>query len=243
MKSLFRLLVALSLLPALAHAQMPPPPPRMEHSLHVTGTYSVKATPDIAYVDFTVLADAKALNDAKEKADSILREVKQQVEKLGIEAKDVKTGYVSIQPKYVYRDNRPPLLDGYNVSYNLTLTVRKLESLGNAVQRLIGAGVTQVNNVRYDLDKSDQFKLDALKQAVANGHEKAKILATAAGSSLGSVIHIEEGGVSYNSPVMPMAAPMMARADMAMEKSVGEIPPAGELNVSANVTLVYELKN
>ncbi len=227
------------LLPATVSAEPPPPP----HTLHVAGSYSVKANPDIAYVDFTVVSEAKAIQDAKEKADKILHAVKAQSVKLEVAEKDLKTGYVNIQPRYTYPDNRPPLLDGYTVSYTLTLTVRKLDTIGNVMQRLVSAGVTQVNNVRYDIDKSDQFKLEALKQAVANGHTKALTLADAAGMKLGAAMHIEEGGVSYISPVMPMAMPMMARMSDMASKTAGEVPPPGELDVTANVTLVYELKN
>lgn len=212
-------------------------------TVHVTGDYRVKATPDIAYVEFAVTSDAKQVEEAKQKADETLRGVKDVTTKLHIEQKDLKTGYVSIQPKYSYPQNRPPSLDGYNVSYTLTLTVRDLTMLGNVMQHLVKVGVNQVNNVRYDIDKSDQFKLDALKKAVINGNAKAKVLAESAGSTLGAVMRIEESGVNYSPPVMAFANARMVASDASMEKFSGEIPPAGELDVSANVTLVYELKN
>jgi uncharacterized protein len=235
-------LLCLALLPLSAQAQEKM---RMRyHTVHVTGDYRVKATPDIAYVDFSITSENKEAEEAKQKADEQLRAVKEVAKRLGIEEKDLRTGYVSMQPRYTYLENRPPLLDGYTVSYNLTVTVRKLATIGNLVQQLVRAGVTQVNNVRYDLDDSESFKRDALKQAVANAHAKALVLASATGETLGGALRIQEGNVSYSPPVMAYAMEArMVGADAAMSKSGGEAPPAGELDVSASVTIVYELQN
>jgi uncharacterized protein len=236
-RTLFPLLLAS--LPLVSHAG----DIERYHTVQVTGTYNVKAAPDIAYVDFTVLSDAKELEAAKAKADDVLRTVKAVSLRMGVAEKDLKTGYVSIQPRYTYLENRPPLLEGYNVSYTITMTVRKLDDLGKNVQRLVEAGVTQVNNVRYDLDQSEAFKQDALRQAVGNAKAKAAILAEAAGETLGGALQIQEGFVNYNPPVMAFAAaPRMMKAEMSADASGGEIPPAGELDVSAQVSIIYELK-
>jgi uncharacterized protein len=214
------------------------------HTLHVTGTYNVKAKPDISYVDFTVQSEAKEVAEAKKKADEVLRAVKDAATKLSIAEKDLKTGYVSIQPRYTYLENRPPLLDGYNVSYNLTMTVRKLETLGESVQQLVQAGVTQVNNVRYDIEDSESFKRDALKQATLNAKAKADVLAAATGETLVGALRVQEGSVGYNPSVIAMeAAPMMAKMMSSDTSAGGEVPPAGELDVNAQVSIIYELKD
>jgi hypothetical protein len=232
-------LVCLAIVPFHAHGAGKP----RYHTVHVTGEYRVKAAPDIAYVDFSVTSENKEAEEAKRKADEQLRAVKDVAKRLGIEEKDLRTGYVSIQPRYTYLENRPPLLDGYTVSYNLTVTVRKLAEIGNLVQQLVKAGVTQVNNVRYDIDDSEGFKREALKQAVVNARAKAQVLADATGETLGGALRIQEGNVHYQPPVVAYAMEARAmNADMAMAKSGGEAPPAGELDVQASVTIVYELQ-
>ncbi len=216
-----------------------------ERTLHVTGDHRVKIAPDIAYVSFSVHAEDTQSERAKKEADEKLRDVKHLAKSLGIEAKHLKTDHVSIQPRYTYRQNRDRKLEGYTVSYAIRMTVHELEKMGLIIERLVGAGIDRINHVQYALEDSEQAKRDALKQAVMKAKAKAEILAEAAGTALDDVIRIQEGYVRYQPPVMAMRAAPMAMEAMSMDAGggSGEVPPAGELDVSAQVSIVYALEN
>ena len=74
---------------------------------------------------------------------------------------------------------------------------------------------------------------EATGTRVKDAMARAKILADAAGVTLGSVISIHEGGASQPAP---------AYGRMAMEAAQSDMPiAAGELEIGSSVTVVFEL--
>jgi uncharacterized protein YggE len=68
---------------------------------------------------------------------------------------------------------------------------------------------------------------------VADAQARAKLLSEAAGEKLGPIVSISEGGASEPRPM-----PMFKMADSAA------VPvAAGEVGISADVTIVWQLKN
>ncbi len=209
-------------------------------TIQVSGEYALQVAPDIAYVDIIIYAKDLQHLEAKNKADKLLKEAKRVAASLDIHEKNLKTTYVSINPAYEYVNNQQKLA-GYEATYSLHVTVEKLSDVAVVIDKFVKAGIDRVGGVQYAIKNDEAAKLMAMSKAVENAKLKAKTLADAANVGLGAVISINENGAN-SSPPIHMARNMVA-SDAMMEKSAGgEAPPQGEIAVSANVNMVFEIK-
>jgi uncharacterized protein YggE len=210
-------------------------------TIQITGEHVLQVAPDIAYVDITVYAKDLQHTEAKRKADELLRSAKRVAESLNIHEKNIKTNYVNVNPVYDYINNQQKLT-GYEAQYALRVTVEKLGDVGLVIEQFIKAGIDRIGGVQYSIKNDEAAKLLAMSKAVANAKLKAQTLADAAGVSLGAPISINESGSNSPAPIY-MARSAVAMSDAMAEKSFsGEIPPKGEINVQANVNMVFEIK-
>lgn len=209
-------------------------------TIHVSAEHQVKMMPDMAVVHFAIFAEHTKADVAKEEADQQLSGVKKLLNTHKIASKHLKSGHISVQPRYRYHKGRDRTLEGYQVSYALQLTVHDLNLVGQLLQGFTEAGISRVNNVHYTLHDDEQAKSDALLAAMKKARAKAMMLAQAEGDKLGEALKISEGHVSFNPhPVMMRGARMMV-ADAESAKAA-EAPPVGELDISASISVIYEL--
>jgi uncharacterized protein len=165
-------------------------------TLSVSASVQTGAYPDMATIRAGVLTEAETAVDAVERNSSIMKKVFRSLEQAGIANKDVSTSDFEVNPKYRERDNQTPKLVGYTVSNIVTVRVRALDTLGATLDRMVDAGVNQVNGIDFIVSKADELLDEARKSAVADARRKAEIYAAAAGVELGSVVSINEGGHS-----------------------------------------------
>jgi uncharacterized protein len=214
--------------------------------VHVTGEHTVKAVPDVAFIDFTVFGESKELEEAKTKSDTLLRAVKTVLKELSIEDADVRTTGLRVQPSFQYHENGRRTLTSYEAAYDVHVQVHQLDLMGSLIQKLVNAGVDRIHHVGYALEHDESITRDALMKAMADARAKAALLAQAGGRVLGNPTNIQEQPVYQASPIM--AAPMLmksAGAEMgyAADASAGQQPPMGTLDVKAQVIVIYELKD
>ena len=98
-----------------------------------------KAAPDMASITLGVTtlapsaAEAMRLNAGK--MNAILAALRGQ----GLAERDIQTSNLSLGPQYVYLQNEPPKLTGYQASNDVTVTVRDLSRLGPAIDAVSAA--------------------------------------------------------------------------------------------------------
>jgi uncharacterized protein len=211
--------------------------------VHVTGEHTVKAVPDVAFVDFTVFGESRELEEAKSKADGLLRAVKAVLKELLIEDADVRTTGLRVQPTFQYHENGRRTLTSYEAAYDVHVRVHQLEQMGSLIQKLVQAGVDRIHHVGYALENDESITHEALMKAMHDARSKAALLAQAGGRVLGNPTNIQEQQVYNAMPIM--AAPMMMKSEMAYasDASAGQQPPMGTLDVKAQVSVIYELKD
>ena len=54
-----------------------------------------------------------------------------------------------VQPRYNFPGNKAPELVGYDVSNNVTVTVRKVADLGPLLDKMVQAGSNQINGITF----------------------------------------------------------------------------------------------
>src|SRR5262249_48861327 len=107
----------------------------------------------------------------------------------GIDQKDIRTTNFSIYPndKYDPQTNQPTGQKVYAVDNTVYVTVRKLDQLGDLLDKLVSAGANAINSIQFDVaDKSTALK-QARADAVKDAEKQAKELASSAGITLGDI--------------------------------------------------------
>lgn len=225
-------------------------------TITVNGMAKRQVVPDEAHLTVNLNSQEVKLADAKVAHDKKLKKLMSIVNDMGIDEKKVRAQNSSIQPIYRYESDKTgkstQRFVGYRVQTMLDITVGDTSKLGKLMDAVSAAGFEQgantewgsLTNVYYTLSDPEKIRDDMLTEALANAKEKAEKMASAAGSSIARVYQISESGTpSFDFPrpiMMRTAVPMMA-----MDKAAGSAemaPPAGEQEVNASVTVMFELK-
>ena len=199
------------------------------------GEGNIKAAPDTARVDIGLLTEGKdsitVQNENSEKMNAVIKFLK---EKEKITDADMKTSGYSLSPKYDYVKGKS-ILSGYVLSQTVTATVRDLNKVGEVLDGAVSSGANQINSVSLFVDKPEELKNKARKEAVKQAKEKAAAVSKIAGFKLGRLI-----GFNENFSGEP---PMFYEA---MGKGGGTAPAPqiepGTQEIKINVTLTYLIK-
>ena len=205
-------------------------------NITVSGNGKVKFVPNIAKVGLTVTSEAGSAAEAWKKNGDIVKKLFQALRDLGIEEKDFKTEGVNVSPKYYYPKDEPPELIGYTVTYNLTVTVRKLNELGKVLDDLVASGADRLTNIAFTADDLEKLMDEARAKAVAEARKKAEIYTSGAGANLGQVVTISEGH-AHPYRHFEYQVPMKAGDHSSLPIA------AGEHEMSMTVTVTYTIKN
>jgi uncharacterized protein YggE len=199
-------------------------------TITVTGTGTVQAPPDLAtlMIGVTTQGDtaAVALSSNSEAVEAVLARLTAS----GIEPRDMQTSNLSINPNWTSFDSSSsPTISGYVATNLLTIRVRDLGGLGAVLDAAVADGANTLNGLTFGMAKPEPALNEARKAAVADARAKAELLVAAAGMTLGRVVSITESG-AWTDP-----APMF-------RESAAAVPvQGGELAMTANVTIQYEM--
>jgi uncharacterized protein len=209
--------------------------PAPEARIIVVGDGSVSAVPDYARLRSGVTTRAKTAREAADANSKLMTALTAALQSAGIEQKDIQTSRFSIMPVYASpAPNMEQRLTGFAVSNQVTVTIRKIDTVGDILDRLISAGATDAGSVEFlhaDVSKTlDQ----AREAAMADARRKAELYARAAGLTLGGVAWVTEDASS---------APPMPKAVMMRSAGPAGPPPisAGEDTLHAHVTVGYDI--
>jgi uncharacterized protein YggE len=205
-------------------------------TLNLSASGESKVTPDLATITLGVQTDGATAAQALSANAAQMNKVVAALKKAGIADRDIQTSSLNVNPQYVYVQNEPPKLNGYQASNQVTIQVRDLTKLGQTVDATVGAGATNVGGISFGLQNpqaaEDAARLDAVKALQA----KADLYARATGYKIVRLVSLGEGGgYTPSPPPMPMYA--MAKREMADSSPVS----AGELKVRIDVSATYEL--
>ena len=185
-----------------------------------------------AALGLVLSAAAEALAAKASRMTAVMASLK----KAAIAEKDIQTSNLSVNPQYRYVENQAPVLIGYQVSNQATVTVRDLKKLGAAVDATVNAGANQVNGISFGLADPTTAENAAREAAVRALTAKADLYARATGYRIVRLVTLSEGGGYTPQPPMPLAA-------MAMRSEAKDSTPvsSGELSVRIDITGLYEL--
>ncbi len=210
--------------------------------ISLTGIGTIAGTPDMAVINSGVVTFGKTARIALDANTEAMGELFVLFEGTGIENRDIQTSQFSVQPRYIYSDQRDengyplaPRINGYQVSNTLSVKVRELATLGSLLDRAVSVGANRINSISFTVNDPEPLLDDARRAAMADAIAKARLFADAAGVELGRIISISEGAQSP-APQFEMVQFARAAADS------GPVPvAAGELSFSKTISVVWEL--
>jgi uncharacterized protein len=204
-----------------------------KRAVTVSASASVTAEPNQARIASGVTADGATAREALTANTATMQNVIAELKAAGIDAKDIQTASFRVEPRYTRPiEGQAPKIDGYSVTNEVQVLVRDLDKLGDILDRLVTAGANQTAGLNFEVSKAETLLDEARQQAVANALRRAKLYATAAGTEVGEVLTIVEGG---REPPRPM---VMTRA-----VSPQAVPiERGTETLEANVTVTWALR-
>lgn len=209
-----------------------------KRTVSVTGVGTVNTRPDTASISLGVVTEAETAKDALEKNTAAMSRVIIELKGKNVEPKDIQTTNVSLRPKLQhFKDGKPPVITGYQVTNSVRIIVRDLKSLGAILDQAVSVGSNQVNSIAFTVDEPAALQDEARRKAIDNARHKAELYAAAGKTRLGKIMTISESHVS-----VPHPRPL-ARAALEAGASSPVPVEAGEQEITATVSVVWELVN
>jgi uncharacterized protein YggE len=202
-------------------------------SIVVSGTGRVAVVPDVADLRLGVSVTRPTVDAARSEAAATMTAILAAVDAADVPRRDVRTALLSVQPRYDYRDGKPPTLTGYELANVVEVTVRDLARLGDVVDGSLAAGATSMDSLSFRVADPAPPEREARILAMAAARARADVLAEAAGLTIDGVTGIVEG------VAVPPPGPRMKAERMMMAADVATPVEAGSQEVSVSVTVSY----
>jgi uncharacterized protein len=204
----------------------------------VTGSGKVTYAPDQATISAGVSSEAVTAQEAWLKNADVVKKLFAALAARGIDPQDLQTMNINVAPKYTYPKDKEPVLVGYVVSYDLNVTVHKLDQLGAVLDDLVSAGANRKMNVRFASSDVEKLVDEARAKAAADARKKAQTYTSALGVHLGRVTKISD------TPEFVLRSHQIDLEMMAPKAAADRLQiAAGRQEVSVNVTIVFAIAN
>jgi uncharacterized protein YggE len=193
---------------------------KLDRLVTVTGEATVAVAPDTAVIRIGVTSQGRTAREASEANGR----------QMSVADRDIQTSWMSLQPQYDPNKSGTARLLGFQVTNQLTVTIRDIGKLPAILDRGIGAGANEMSGIEFIVSEQSKLLDQARAEAIADARRKAEFYAQAAGVKVGHVVAITEEG-SLPPPRLMQAMRAGAAAPIA----------PGELSLRAVVTVSYEL--
>jgi uncharacterized protein len=204
--------------------------------LDVTATGEVTRVPDLAIISAGVVTHDATASGAIDQAARRMARVRDALKRAGIADRDIQTSNISLNPDYVYANNEPPKLNGYNATNQLNVRFRDIAASGKILDALVAEGANQISGPNLTIDKPEAALDEARARAIATGRARADLYARSLGMHVARIVAVSESGGYSPPPPMPM---MMSGARMQAAES--KIDP-GEQKLQVSVSMTFELQ-
>jgi uncharacterized protein YggE len=201
----------------------------------VIGEGSVGVTPDYAQIESGVTSRAKSVKEATDANSKLMAAITSALLESGVAQNDIQTSRFSVQPVYAPQEPRTePKFVGYSITNRVRVKIRQIGKVGEILDRLVTAGVTDVGNVAFLVSDPSKALDQAREAAIADARRKAEVYAQASGLRLGRVVWITEDS--------GFAPPIAVRAQGAPAAMAAPVPIApGEDTLRVRITVGFDI--
>jgi len=212
------------------------PLPQQNTGIWVTGQGEAMAIPDIAELCLGIEAQADTVSEAQAQASEAMDKVMEALKDNGVAEKDIQTQQFSIYPvtRWISEKGEEEIV-GYRVTNIVLANIREVDKAGIIIDAVAKAGgdLTRIQSISFSVDDPTPYYEEAQGKAMEDAKNKATQLATSAGIQLGKPTYISGGAAS-----VPRYF-----AEMGGNEASSPTPISpGELKITVNVQVVYEIK-
>ena len=234
--ALFALFVVFALSPTLSALAAPT-------VVRVNGHGERKVAPDLAWIQIEIQSREKDAQQAQGRsAEAWARVEKRLKNDFHVEARDLQTSHIGVQPEYDYTAKGGRRLTGYLATHSLRVRCHPVEQAGKIVDAILAEGTARtpvlLGGISFSLEKPEIHEAETLGLAMNQARNRAEAIARAAGRSIGALRSVIQGGGDFQ-PVV-MAAPEAAGFRAKSMATPTQVAP-GEITISSDVTVEYEL--
>jgi len=222
-----------------------------EPTISVSGAGAVTMEPEIATLSLGVNVQDEDPAQAVTRNNAMMQAVIEAVRAQGVAEEDIVTTDFSIRQVTANVSNFPivrPVLDHeaavewpttYEVSNNVSLTVRDIDRVGDVLGAATAAGANVSGGIRFDVVDSSAAYNEALALAVQNAGGKAETISRALGMNISGLVSLSE----QSGWDMPVARAFAEFDGIAAAPAGGfDVPvQAAELTITARVHAVFAL--
>ncbi|MDC3962194.1 SIMPL domain-containing protein [Polyangium jinanense] len=207
-------------------------------TISVSGDAEVNVAPDEAFARLGVDTRDAQLLVAKRQNDERVARVLSLVGSLGIDAKDVRTDYISLTPLYEDGYERTNVV-GYAAHTTITVTLRDMRKIERLLIGALEAGANRVDGVDFVTTELKKHRDEARALAVKAAQDKARALAAKLGQRIGQPLVVAEAAVPpawAGQQLAQVAVTEPGEPDL----GVGSIVP-GHVTVRAKILVTFQL--
>lgn len=204
----------------------------------VSGNGTVRVSPDEARVSLGILTMASTAKEAQQTNNTLANKVIAALVNAGTPREKIETRDYSIWPEYKYpkpEENKPPSVIGYRACNNVVITLEDIDQVGMIIDTAVGAGANQVQDIQFLKRETGPAQQEALKKACQDARLKAEAIAQSMDVHLAGLYSVQESG----STVQPLV--YRSQEKVLLDGASTPVQP-GELEVNANVTVVFRIK-
>ena len=154
----------------------------MERTIRVTGKGKLAVKPDLIELTLSIKDIKKEYDELLKRSSSATNEVKELLEKIGFERKNIKTKSFDIYIEY----------KGYSFIHKMKIEFEaNNKMLGRVLYTLSKSTSYPSFSISYTVSNPEKYKNKLLENAINNSKEKAIVLANASGVKLGNILSID----------------------------------------------------
>lgn len=206
------------------------------------GTATVKVTPDLVSVYFSVDTNGTTSKIATDKNSEIVDKLITELIKQGFERSQIQTINFNIVPDSIW-NGRTQTDNGFRAVHSLKVQMSSNDTgkIGDVVDAGVsaGAGISYIN-FELSTELQNTYKAEALKLAAEDAKIKAGAIAEGLGKSLGRLVSTSESSFNYY-PWALYESSGSASTDASSVKAATTSITPGEQEVSANVKATFKL--
>lgn len=204
---------------------------------HITvdGRAVISAAPDQVTLSFQMVESALDYGKCMQGLANRVHQLRSDLKEGGLDLLELRTGQFGIQPRYEYHEGKQSF-QGYEARQHLSLPMKVDKDMLSMVLGILSRSESQAEfQLHFGLANPAPQHADALAKAVAQARTDAKILAVAAGVSLGNLQQIR-----YGDDPVHAGGGLQVRMSAMKEDAPIEVDPA-DVRVEAKITATWSI--
>ncbi|WP_026893776.1 SIMPL domain-containing protein [Clostridiisalibacter paucivorans] len=206
----------------------------MGNTITVSGEGTIKVDPDIAFLNIGVETENKDSQKAQEENMNKMNKIIEELKKQGIDEKNIKTVTYDIITKRNYnKDDGTNEIYGYIVRNIVEVKINDIDKVGKIIDAVSNIGSNYIRNIRFGIEKEEDYYIDALQLAIKNAEEKAKAMGQTIGVEVNKPYKvIEDSRMNYSVRNYAMDTVMKVKENTPVS--------SGQLEINASVNIIYK---